>query len=283
MVLSLFQACGCVFLCACVCVRVRVRVCVHAVWLKVIYCCRTGHVCWCFWRRQRVSSQSSATCTARHATLRSFRRSVTSCGWRTAVLALSTLVGWTIAAPTDRSSTHGVQSSCKVPAPVVLVPYGWLSRLSCAFNAVTLLLGRQEEHPACRKLTDEVLMWLSVWNEVRIVCIWSSWCHCIPKPHHLLLHLNPDWFYFSGTCFQVVVEKRLLNGCSSSAFSALTLLVGRQEGHPACKKLWWGVGVLTVWSEMQTCKRPSWCHCHSLSLASVKSRLVYLSGTGSPG
>jgi len=30
-----------------------------------------------------------------------------------------------------------------------------------------------------------------------------------------------------------------------SAFSALTLLVGRQEGHPACKKLeWWGAGVV---------------------------------------
>ena len=30
-----------------------------------------------------------------------------------------------------------------------------------------------------------------------------------------------------------------------SAFSALTLLVGRQEGHPACKKLeWWGTGMV---------------------------------------
>jgi len=29
------------------------------------------------------------------------------------------------------------------------------------------------------------------------------------------------------------------------AFSALTLLVGRQEGHPACKKTeWWGTGVV---------------------------------------
>jgi len=28
-------------------------------------------------------------------------------------------------------------------------------------------------------------------------------------------------------------------------FSALTLLVGRQEGHPACKKTyWWGAGVV---------------------------------------
>jgi len=31
----------------------------------------------------------------------------------------------------------------------------------------------------------------------------------------------------------------------SGAFSALTLLVGRQEGHPACKKLeWWGAGMV---------------------------------------
>ena len=29
------------------------------------------------------------------------------------------------------------------------------------------------------------------------------------------------------------------------AFSALTLLFGRQEGHPACKKIeWWGAGVV---------------------------------------
>ena len=29
------------------------------------------------------------------------------------------------------------------------------------------------------------------------------------------------------------------------AFSALTLLVGRQVGHPACKKTeWWGAGVV---------------------------------------
>ena len=59
------------------------------------------------------------------------------------------------------------------------------------------------------------------------------------------------------------------------AFSALTLLVGWQEGHPACKKQSGGVLVwLSVWSQVQTCIWPSWCHCHSLSLASVKSRLV---------
>jgi len=59
------------------------------------------------------------------------------------------------------------------------------------------------------------------------------------------------------------------------AFSALTLLVGRQEGHPACKKTeLWLLAWLSVWSEVQTCIWPSGFHCHSLPLASVKSRLV---------
>jgi len=59
------------------------------------------------------------------------------------------------------------------------------------------------------------------------------------------------------------------------AFSALTLLVGRQEGHPACKKLSGGVlAWLSAWSEVQTCIWPSGCQCYSLSLASVKSSLV---------
>jgi len=55
----------------------------------------------------------------------------------------------------------------------------------------------------------------------------------------------------------------------------LTLLVGRQEGHPACKNLSAGVlAWLSVWSEVHTCLWPTWCHCYSLSLAPVKSRLV---------
>ena len=64
-------------------------------------------------------------------------------------------------------------------------------------------------------------------------------------------------------------------GCCTIAFSALTLLVGQQEGLPVCEKLSGGVlAWLSVWSEVQTCIWPGWCHCHSLSLASVKSRLV---------
>jgi len=42
------------------------------------------------------------------------------------------------------------------------------------------------------------------------------------------------------------------------AFSALMLLVGRREGHPACKKLTGGVlAWLSVWSEVQTAHSPS--------------------------
>ena len=74
-------------------------------------------------------------------------------------------------------------------------------------------------------------------------------------------------------CYQTLICTLLR--CLPVAFSALTLLVGRQEGHPACKKQSGGVLVwLSVWSEVQACIWLSWCHCHSLSLASVKSRLV---------
>ena len=41
------------------------------------------------------------------------------------------------------------------------------------FSALTLLVGRQEGHPACKKLSSEVLAWLSVWSEVQ-TSIWPS-------------------------------------------------------------------------------------------------------------
>jgi len=44
------------------------------------------------------------------------------------------------------------------------------------FSVLTLLVGRQEEHPARKKMSDGVLAWLSVWSEVQMICncIWSS-------------------------------------------------------------------------------------------------------------
>ena len=49
-----------------------------------------------------------------------------------------------------------------------------------------------------------------------------------------------------------------LVGFIAVAFSALTLLIGQQEGHPACKEL---IGGVLAWlcarSKMQTCIWPS--------------------------
>ena len=76
-----------------------------------------------------------------------------------------------------------------------------------------------------------------------------------------------QWYYS--------ILNRLSFSLYKVSFSALTLLVWRQEGHLACKKLSGRVlAWLSVWSKVQTCIHPSWCHCHLLSLASVKSRLV---------
>ena len=51
--------------------------------------------------------------------------------------------------------------------------------------------------------------------------------------------------------------------------------LGGRKGIRPVKKVSGGVlAWLSVWSEVQTCIFPSWCHCHSLSLASVKFRLV---------
>ena len=50
---------------------------------------------------------------------------------------------------------------------------GNLIALCFAFSALTLLVGRQEGHPACKKQSGGVLAWLSVWSEVR-TCIWPS-------------------------------------------------------------------------------------------------------------
>ena len=55
----------------------------------------------------------------------------------------------------------------------------WL--LDILSSVPSVLFGHHEEQPACKKLSDEVLVWLSVWSKVQIVCIWSSWCHCFPN------------------------------------------------------------------------------------------------------
>ena len=42
------------------------------------------------------------------------------------------------------------------------------------FNALMLLIEWQEEHLTHKKLSDKVLIWLSVCSEVQMTCMWSS-------------------------------------------------------------------------------------------------------------
>ena len=49
--------------------------------------------------------------------------------------------------------------------------------------------------------------------------------------------------FSSLCCFSFAIS--LFCFALKGVFSALTLFVGRQEGHPACKKLeWWGTGMV---------------------------------------
>jgi len=57
---------------------------------------------------------------------------------------------------------------------------------------------------------------------------------------------------------ELVVSTEQVLGMWYFSFSALTLLVGRQEGHPACKALGVGLLVVIIWLEIYS----SSCHHH---------------------
>jgi len=67
-----------------------------------------------------------------------------------------------------------------------------------AFSALTLLVGRQEEHATCKRLSGGVLVWLSG-ARCRLFAYSQADATAIAKPHRLLPRLKPDWFYLSGT------------------------------------------------------------------------------------
>jgi len=59
---------------------------------------------------------------------------------------------------------------CNIMSSLILL---YISHILLAFSALMLLVGWQEEHPACKKLSGGVLAWLSVWSDVQ-TCIWPS-------------------------------------------------------------------------------------------------------------
>ena len=86
--------------------------------------------------------------------------------------------------------------------------------VSYTFSALMLLVGLQEGHPTCKKLSGGLLALLSVWSEVQ-TCIWPSWCRC----HSLCLAsvesrlVLPFWYWLT----RVVPEKGCVWTVSFSA------------------------------------------------------------------
>jgi len=81
-----------------------------------------------------------------------------------------------------------------------------------AFNALTLLVGRQEGYPACKKLSGEVLAWLSSGARCRLAYgpADATASHCLllfaSVKSRLVL---PFWYRLT----RVVLDKGPLNGC----------------------------------------------------------------------
>ena len=106
--------------------------------------------------------------------------------------------------------------------------------------------------------------------------------------HRLLVVSTPpcSCFLLFWSVFVLLQNLRFLNWILLPSVLWRCWLGGRKGIWP--EKLSGGVlAWLSVWNEVQTCIWPSWCHCHSLSLTSVKSRLVlplwYRLNLGSPG
>ena len=64
-----------------------------------------------------------------------------------------------------------VSNCCKFSFPFSVLTFFFCLR---RFDRV----GRHEEHPACKKLSDKVLVWLSVFSQVQMISMWSSCCCC---------------------------------------------------------------------------------------------------------
>jgi len=96
-----------------------------------------------------------------------------------------------------------------------------------AFTALTLLVGHQEEHPVCKKLSG--------WGAGVVVCLeWGAdylrMVHVMPlhpKTHNVLPHLNLDWFYLSFTGLPTLSWKR---GCQMGVVVVVVLVY--------CEILW---------------------------------------------
>ena len=161
------------------------------------------------------------------------------------------------------------------------------------FAAYKRLVGQKERHPSHEKLVSKHRVLLSgdaFWpGKTPVNRSWkytivevAGTCNAVAFVHLSIRH-------FVTTLSSEPTDRCIMNICllclKYHAFSALMLLVGRQEGHPACKRY----GVMRCWHGYLYGVRCKW-FAYGLadatatlsSLPSAKSRMVYPSDTGLP-
>ena len=91
------------------------------------------------------------------------------------------------------TNTHILSLKVWLKSVLLLLKCRFFSRglFFFAFSALMLLVGWQEGHPACKKLSDGMLAWLSVWGKMPLPLTLS----CSSKSRLVL----PSLFYVSVT------------------------------------------------------------------------------------
>jgi len=90
--------------------------------------------------------------------------------------------------------------------------------LSDQLTTQFLQAGCHSGHPTNCVKALKILVWLSVWSEVQMICIWSSWCHCYPIISCFIKIQNGSAFLVPA--YPGCPGKRPLNGSSSSSCSS---------------------------------------------------------------
>ena len=120
--------------------------------------------------------------------------------------------------------------------------------------------GSRSRHRQWSYLTDSnghLARWMTQTFAVKNLAIWlslsASWLHCQRLDQSATWRVSElafcddvvRFFLQSASEMTYNVSGGALNSTQTKSFSALMLLVGRQEGHLACKKTeWWGAGMV---------------------------------------
>ena len=131
----------------------------------------------------------------------------------------------------------------------------------------------------CVEMSGWVLTWLSVWSEskncLNILCNYTITHYTILTIKQQILVLKTSR-QCDGGSYHVFNDFCGFWSVAVNTIDKLQFLVLIMWENSAGKELSWNKTVMAQKPLNVICIWPSWCHCHSLSLASVKSKLVLL-------